>query len=360
MLKLFFALTLLLTPIPAQAGAIDLHVHLLMDASLPGIFRGEPGDGPARVADRTARFKNQVSLKDLEAADVRLIMASLYAPSVVSHLRGGYTKALHRQITAVEKWVSLHPRVTLVRSPEEAQAVLRSKGWRLGVIIAAEGGHGIDTPARLDALWDRGLRMLTIVHFDDNAWAGAAAVRYWPKQSCVPGGKGPGRRNPKGLSKEGEALADHAVAKGLILDLTHSSDQTAADIARRYPGLPLMFSHQAARELTPCERTLSPELLKEVRRSHGMVGITVNANYVGERLADLLAHARLFAQGAGAEAVALGTDYNGFAPRIEGAADSAGYGLVLKALAEEKIPADKSAEAFVGFWRRTRILAKNP
>lgn len=346
-----------LLPPPAQAAAIDLHVHLRMDASLPGIFRGHPTDEPARVSGRKARLSNQVSLKDLEAADVRLLMASLYAPIVVSQLRGGYHKTLLRQASAVEQWAAGRPKVSLVRTPEEAEAVLASTEWRLGVILAAEGVHGLDSPERIDALWDKGLRMVTIAHFVDSAWAGAAAVRYWPRPDCVPGGTDTGRRGKTGLTALGETLVDRAVAKGLILDLTHSSDKTVLDLARRHSGLPLMFSHQAARELTPCERTISPELLREVRRSHGMVGVTFAANYLGEDLAALVRHAEAFAREAGPDSVALGSDYNGFITRIEGAADSSGYALVLKGLAEARIPAARSAEAFVSFWRRTAAYA---
>jgi microsomal dipeptidase-like Zn-dependent dipeptidase len=245
-----------------------------------------------------------------------------------------------------------------VRTPEEAEAALASKEWRLGIILAAEGSHGVDTAERLDALWDRGLRMLTIAHFSDSAWVGAAAVRYWPRSSCVPGGKDEGPKNPRGLSARGEGLVDRAVAKGLILDLTHSSDRTALDLARRHPGLPLMFSHQAAREFTPCERTISSELLREVRRSGGLVGVTFAANYLGEDLAALLRHAEAFSRVAGAAAVALGFGGYGFITRFVGASDCAGYALILRGLAEARIPADKSAEAFAGFWRRTQAYGK--
>lgn len=349
----------LLLPAAAHAAAIDLHLHLRMDASLPGIFRGHPTEAPVRVSDRRSRFSNQVSLKDLEAADVRLVMAALYAPTGISHLRGGYAKALVKQIAAVEEWVAKHPRAALVRTPEEAEAVLESRDWKLGVILAAEGSHAVDSIERLDAFWERGLRMLTIAHFVDSPWAGAAAVRYWPFSNCVPGGKVNAARNPLGLTALGASLADRAVEKGLILDLTHSSDQTVRDLAARHPGLPLIFSHQAARELTPCERALSSELAREVRRSRGLVGLTFAASYLGDDLASLLRHAELIAREAGPEAIALGSDYNGFIPRIEGAADSSGYSLVLKGLREAKIPAARSAEAFVEFWRRTRAYGQS-
>lgn len=321
------AAAILLSPALVRSSAIDLHLHIPM-------------------------IEEQVRLADLEAADVRLVAAALYATPVLSQLTGGYARALLRQIGQVERWAARDPRVSIVRAPEEAEAVLQSKEWRLGVILAVEGAGGADTPERLDRLWGRGVRMLTIAHFTDTSWGGAAAGRYWPMPTCVPGGTAAVRLNPKGLSKRGESLADYAVAKGLMLDLTHASDRTALDLAARYPDLPLLFTHQAARELTPCERTISAELLREVKRSGGMVGLALASNYAGADMGSLMGHAAILAREAGPEAVALGSDFNGLIGRIEGVPDPSGYAAVLKELAAAGVPATASAEAFVGIWRR--------
>lgn len=351
MIGLRAAVFLLFCAARVQAAAVDLHAHILMDEAFPGVFSGRPSGAPAGVKSRKGRFRNQVSLKDLEAADVRLVAASLYAPPVFSWLKGGTHKALLKQIAALEAWAAEDPRVRLVRSPDEAEAVLKSKEWGLGVLVAVEGSHGADTEERLEALWDKGMRLLTIAHFEDGPWAGAAKVRYFPRPTCKPG-REDRRRNPKGLLPLGETLAAYAVKKGLLLDLAHSSDKTVSDLAARHPGLPLLFTHEAARELTSCERMVSTEQLKEVKRSRGMVGVTFAAGYVGEDIPALVRHAEVIAREAGPEAVALGSDYNGFISRVEGAADSRGYAPVLQALKDAGIPADGSAEAFVALWRR--------
>lgn len=331
MVRRALAAACLLVPSPVRASAIDLHLHLPM-------------------------IEDQVKLPDLEAAGMRLVVVPLYATPILAQLRGGYARALLRQIAQVERWAARDPRVSIVRTPDEAEAVLKTGEWRLGVILAVEGAGGADTPERLDRLWDRGVRMLTIAHFTDTRWGGAAAVRYWPFATCVPGGKADERRNPRGLSAEGEKLADYAVAKGLILDLTHAGDKTAFDLAARHPELPLMFSHQAARELTPCERTMSPELLREVKRSGGMVGLALAANYAGRDRGSLMRHAALLARDAGPQAVALGSDFNGVVGLIEGVPGPSAYRLVLKELAAAGIPATAGAESFVRFWRRTEAV----
>lgn len=345
-------LSLALLPSRALGAAADLHVHLLMGGSVPLFFATPPSSEPVKV-DRHERLKNQVSLKDLEAANVRLVAATLYSPAVYAWRFGGHHRHLLKQIASLEAWAVQDPRITVVKSPEDLEAVLRSKDWRLGILIAAEGAGGADTTERLDRLHERGLRLLTITHFTDTAWGGTADVHYWPKPSCVPDGEVDFSLSASGLSKTGETLLAHAVNKGVMVDFTHSSDKTVRDAARRFPDMPLLFTHEAYRGYTPCERTISAELLKEVKRSRGLVGLTVAADYVGEDMAALLRHARALAEHAGPERVALGTDFNGTIRRVEGVPDSSGLPLLLKELRSAGIPADRGAEAFLDVWKRS-------
>ncbi len=322
MLRIALAALLLLPPF-ARASSVDLHAHLFMG------------------------WKDEVRLADLEMADVRILVANAYAPAVLSHLTGGYNRSILRQLGKIEKWAAKDPRVSIVRTPDEAQAVLDSKEWRLGVVLAVEGAGGADTPEKLEKLWAKGLRMITIAHFVDTRWGGAADVRYWPKSSCVPGGEPNKRRGELGLRPEGEKLLDWAISKGMMVDLAHASDKTVKDVVLKRPELPLLFSHTAARELTPCERTISAELLREVKRSGGLVGAVAVASYAGRTVADFGRHAAVLVREAGAEHVALGSDFNSPTPYVEGA----GYETLIKELGAAG--ASRGAESFVSFWKRT-------
>lgn len=66
-----------------------------------------------------------------------------------------------------------------------------------------------------------------------------------------------------------------------------------------------------------------------------------------------MGHAAILAREAGPEAVVIGSDFNGLIGRIEGVPDPSGYAAVLKKLGEARVPADRGAEAFVLYWRRT-------
>lgn len=351
MKSLLFALAL--AAAPARAAVVDFHLHLRMDAGLPLLFRGYPTEGPGSARKGSELFKNQVSLKDLREADVRLVMATLYAFPVVSQLRGGYLRELKRQARAVRDWADLQQGgAVLVRTPEEAEAVLKGKNPRLGLILAVEGTHGVLSKADLDSLWDEGVRMLTITHLEDSPWAGAAAVHYFPRGDCKRGSPPNLNRGVLGLTPLGRELLPEAVKKGFLIDLAHASDKTFEEARALLPGLPFIYSHEVERGLTPCERSVSREELEDLKKTGGMVGLMFRAAYAGARLEDLTEQAGALAALAGPENLALGSDFNGFIDRPDALANTDGLVPLLKGFDAAGLGAvRRSAERFVSMWK---------
>ncbi|MBI2070340.1 MAG: membrane dipeptidase [Elusimicrobia bacterium] len=352
---MIFLLLILLAPLNLKAATIDLHLHMATDVALPLFFDGRPSEGPAQAQKHTEIFKNQISVKDLRAGNVRLVMATIYAFDVVSHLRGGYLKEIHRQIEAIEKWTEENSETAMiVRSPQDAEAVLSSNEYRLGLILAVEGTHGVTSQAAVDSLYDAGVRMITIAHMSKKSpWAGAADIRYVFFSNCLHKGKPNSKRNPIGLTELGKELLPYAVKKGILIDLAHSSDRTFRDVTAQMPNMPLLFSHEAARELTPCERTVDQAKLDYARKSGSMVGLSFDARRTGGTIADLLEHAKIMVRDGGYGVLALGTDFNGFPPRAQGLATTEGLAEVLSSLEQAGVTGPRqSAENFLNLWRR--------
>lgn len=330
----------------------DLHLHPVMDAGMPLLFRGRPSESPAPCVRESGMLTNQVSFADLRAADVRLTAATLYASPVFSQLRGGYGRELLRQLRIVKAWASASG-LAVVRTPEEAEDLCRAKDHRLGVVLAVEGTHGVVTEKALETLYAEGVRLLTITHLVDSPWAGAARIRYWP----FPEG-GPGvtveKRSALGLTDLGRRLLKRAVQLGMVIDLSHAGDLTIRDVAELLPNLPAVFTHQSVRELSPNERSVSGEALRLVGRTGGIAGVTFNAQFIGPGIQDVVSHAQVIVREAGPEALALGSDFNGFVRRVRGVANSAGYAAVLDALEAAGLKGVRtSAEAFAAVWRRS-------
>ncbi len=332
-------------------AVIDLHLHPRMDLAVP-IFSGYPTESPASAASERAILDNALCLADFARADVRLIAATCYALPVLSQLRGGYLAELRGQLRATKDWAQAHG-LEVVASPDQAEAVLRSPRHRLGVLLAVEGTHGVVSEEGLDALREEGVRMLTISHLKDSPWAGAAAVRYWPFSDGNPYGPEIARRNRLGLTELGRRLLGRAVDKGFLIDLTHCSDRSVEEAFALHPRRPFLFTHQSAREITPNERSISSAQLRRLAESGGMTGLFFSSQFMGPGIEDLVRHALVMAREAGPASLALGTDFNGFVPRVRGAGTSAGYARVLDALEAAGLRGVReSAESFVKLWRR--------
>jgi len=130
---------------------------------------------------------------------------------------------------------------------------------RVSALLGVEGAHGLGTAearsvrARLDLLFERGLRCLGLTWNNSNALAGAA----------VDGGGG--------LTRLGREVVRACQRHGVLVDLSHASDATARDVLRLARRAPVFASHSNARALCDVPRNLPDELLREIGRGGGVV-----------------------------------------------------------------------------------------
>lgn len=160
-------------------------------------------------------------------------------------------------LEALERAAEKHPRrLSIARTAREIRED-RAQG-RLSGLLGLEGAHGLGSGdpkkvrVRLERLFDHGLRCLGLTWNNSNALAGAA----------VDGGAG--------LTRLGREVVRECQRRGVLVDLSHASDQTARDVLRRAQG-PVFASHSNARALCDVRRNLPDELLEEIGRQGGMV-----------------------------------------------------------------------------------------
>jgi membrane dipeptidase len=127
----------------------------------------------------------------------------------------------------------------------------------LGFVLSAEGADIILSPDQLQEWWEAGLRVLGITHFGPGRYAGGTGVEL-------------------GLTEPGVALLAEMERLGMILDVTHSSDQAFWQALEQYGG-PLLASHNNCRRLVPHQRQLSDEQLKALFDRDGVIGAVFDA-----------------------------------------------------------------------------------
>lgn len=122
----------------------------------------------------------------------------------------------------------------------------------VGIIVAFEGCDSVTTRSEASLWYERGVRCASLVHYGHGRYSG-----------------GTGTDAP--LESIGRELLAEFDRLGMILDLTHLSDQAFFEVIDVFQG-PVLASHQNCRALVPRQRQFTDEQLKIVIQRGGIVG----------------------------------------------------------------------------------------
>ena len=165
-------------------------------------------------------------------------------------------------------------------------------------ILAVEGGKLLGNDIkRLDTLYEKGVRILTLV---------------WGGECCIGGA----HDTNVGLSPFGERVLYRLFELGMIPDLSHASDKmfySVCDFAKR-EGRKFIASHSNSREIRAVSRNLTDEMFSILVESGGICGINLWPYFLsdGDATADDIAkHIKRFLSLGGEDALAIGADFDG-------------------------------------------------
>ncbi len=189
-------------------------------------------------------------------------------------------------------------RLMLIRAPGDIETLFakRALGEQVtGALYSVEGLQNLEGKAEnLDRLYSVGMRMAGLVHFFDNDLAGSMH----------------GERKG-GLTPFGRKMIRAMEAKGIIVDIAHSSHTSVADIlamARR----PVVSSHGGVQAVCGVNRNLSDTEIRGVAATGGIIGIGYWDGALCStdpvKIAQSIRHVRDLV---GIQHVALGSDFDG-------------------------------------------------
>jgi microsomal dipeptidase-like Zn-dependent dipeptidase len=186
----------------------------------------------------------------------------------------------------------------LVRSRADLDRLLGRRartGRPIGALLGIEGAHALEGDlANLDAVVERGFRMIGLTHFFDNEFAGSAH----------------GARKG-GLSELGRALVRRMQERGVLIDLAHLSP-AAIDEVLAMATHPTVVSHGGVKGTCPSERTLSDEHVRAIAAGGGVIGIGYWETAIcGREPRQVVAAIRHVVSLVGDDHVGLGSDYDG-------------------------------------------------
>lgn len=168
--------------------------------------------------------------------------------------------ALRRAIDLIDvtyRQIEKHPN-ELMLATSVADIRRAKRDGKVGVLMGVEGGHAIENSLfALRTLYRLGCRYMTLTHTNTNEWADSA------------GFAGPPVVRHKGLSPFGEEVVREMQRIGMLVDISHTSDDTFFAVMK-VAKAPVIASHSSSRAVAAHRRNLTDDMLVALAKNGGV------------------------------------------------------------------------------------------
>lgn len=235
---------------------------------LPWALRQDYGNdvfGVDLTRDLSASTELHTDIPRLRAGGVGGQFWSVYVPASLTPLEA--VEATFEQIDTAKRIIAAHPETfALATTADEIEQVFAS--GRIASLIGMEGGYSIDDSLGVLREFHRaGARYMTLTHSTTTTWADSATDA--PKWG--------------GLNPFGEAVVREMNRLGMMVDLSHVSEETMLD-AMRVSDAPVIFSHSSARAVTDHPRNVPDSVLRLMPQDGGVVMVTFVPGFINEEV----------------------------------------------------------------------------
>lgn len=179
-----------------------------------------------------------------------------------------------------------------------AQAVAAVAQHKKALFFSMEGACALDGhPERFEAVAAEGLRCMALTWNQNNRYGCAQPFSGTPQDT--------------GLSEEGRELVRECGRRGILVDVSHASDNTCMDIVRT-SRLPVLATHSDFREVAAHNRNLTREEALAIRDTGGVIGFNLCTAFLGsEHIESLFDHLEYALDLVGEDALGFGFDIDG-------------------------------------------------
>lgn len=156
----------------------------------------------------------------------------------------------------------------IAKSPAEVRQAF-SQG-KLAVLLGMENGSPVEGKLEnLTHFHGRGIRYITLTHSKDNHISDSSYDT---------------RHTHGGLSPFGEKVVVEMNRLGMLVDVSHISDQAFEDVLR-VSQVPVVASHSSCRHFTPgWERNMSDDMIKALAAKGGVIQINFGSDFIDREI----------------------------------------------------------------------------
>ena len=154
--------------------------------------------------------------------------------------------------------------VGIALNPRDA-AILEAEGKR-AIYLSIENGYPIGNNLNnVELFYNKGVRYVTLVHSTNNDLADSATDSGGPEHG--------------GISPLGASVVEEMNRLGIMVDVSHGSDETFFD-AIELSKAPIIATHSNARAVTDHPRNMSDDMLRLIAKNGGVVQLTMLSDYL--------------------------------------------------------------------------------
>jgi len=188
--------------------------------------------------------------------------------------------------------------VAIAHSATELQAL--KQAGKKAIFMGIENAYGLGKDiANVQKFAEMGVVYITLSHNGDNDVCDAAV------RSHLEHG---------GLSEFGKAVVREMNRCGIMVDVSHTSEQTVRDVLA-VSSKPIIASHSSAKALCNHPRNLSNELIRAIAAKGGVVQVCLYSGFLKKsgkaNLKDAVDHIDHIVKTAGIDHVGIGSDFDG-------------------------------------------------
>jgi membrane dipeptidase len=254
---------------------IDAHLDLAWNAlqwnrniqhSVYTIRTGESNlSGPGRG-------QGTVALPEMRKGRVALCFATLLARSTGRAIQNlDYSSPYQAYATAqgqIAYYRALHEagEIRVILNKKELDEHIESwQQWELnpalaqptlGLVVSMESADPVLLPEHLQAWKEAGVRIIGPAHYGPGRYAGGTSTEL-------------------GLGFEGKQLLREMDRLGILLDLTHFSDEAFWEAMDSFGG-PMLASHNNCRALVPHQRQFDDRQIRAILTREGVIGVSLD------------------------------------------------------------------------------------
>jgi len=236
-----------------ESIVIDTHNDILMKALDQGIMFDQ---------DLTGKAHSDLDRWKKGGLDVQIF--SVFSDGGI---KNPYLIA-NMQMNILDSVVARNPNkiVKVFNKNEILQTVKENK---IAAMFGVEGGHMIENDLnKLQALYDRGARYLTLTHNVAPSWATSAADETTKTNLTQ-----------KGLTDFGTKVIKKMNDLGMMIDVSHSGDQTFWDVIK-ISNKPIIASHSSVYSLVNNRRNLKDDQIKAIAKNGGVIMVNFHPGFI--------------------------------------------------------------------------------